>query len=57
LIKELQWLGHGNSKYVLLEEQLVIFLDMSVMGLTIRHVREQFQWSNETVSKQVKIVL
>ena len=57
LIKELQWLGHGNSKYVSLEEQLVIFLDMSVIGLTIRHVREQFQRSNETVSKQVKIVL
>ena len=51
LINELQQFGHGNSKYVLLEEQLAIFLYMSVMGLTIRHVRERFQQSNETISK------
>jgi hypothetical protein len=35
LIHELRQLGHGNSKYVLLEEQLAIFLYMSVTGLTI----------------------
>ena len=51
LIEELRRLGHGNSKYVSLEEQLAIFLYMSITGLTIRHVRERFQWSNETISK------
>jgi hypothetical protein len=51
LIQELQRLGHGNSKYVSLEEQLAIFLYMSVTGLTIRHVRERFQRSNETISR------
>ena len=51
LIHELRQLGHGNSKYVSLEEQLAIFLYMSVTGLTIRHVGERFQRSNETISK------
>jgi hypothetical protein len=51
LIEELRRLGHGNSKYVSLEEQLAIFLYMSVTGLTIRHVGERFQRSNETISK------
>ena len=51
LIEELRRLGHGNSKYVSLEEHLAIFLYMSVTGLKIRHVRERFQWSNETISK------
>ncbi|KIN97258.1 hypothetical protein M404DRAFT_160930, partial [Pisolithus tinctorius Marx 270] len=37
--------------FVLLEEQLAIFLYMSVTGLTIRHVSEHFQWSNETISQ------
>src|ERR1700722_5440579 len=35
LIEELRRLGYRNSKYVLLEEQLAIFLYMSVTGLTI----------------------
>jgi hypothetical protein len=43
-------MGHGNSKYVSLEEQLLIFLYMYATGLTIRHVGEQFQRSNETIS-------
>ena len=51
LIDELRRFGHGNSRYVSLEEQLAIFLYMSVTGLTIRHVREWFQRSNETISK------
>src|ERR1700685_4252986 len=51
LIEELRWLGHGNSKYVSLEEQLAIFLYMSVTGLPIRHVGDRFQRSNETISK------
>jgi hypothetical protein len=51
LIRELRELGHENSRYVSLEEQLAIFLYMSVTGLTIRHVGERFQRSNETISK------
>jgi hypothetical protein len=51
LIHELRRLGYGNSKYVSLEEQLAIFLYMSVTGLTIRHVGERFQRSNETISR------
>ena len=50
LIEELHWLGHGRSKYVSLEEQLAIFLYISVTRMTIRHVREQFQQSNKTIS-------
>jgi hypothetical protein len=51
LIGELRGMGHGDSRYVSLEEQLAIFLYMSVTGLIIRHVGERFQRSNETVSK------
>jgi hypothetical protein len=51
LIEELRGLGHENSRYVSLEEQLAIYLYMSVTGLTIRHVGERFQRSNETISK------
>ena len=50
LILELRDMGHGNLKYVSLEEQLSIFLYMCVTGLTIRHVGERFQRSNETIS-------
>ncbi|KAF8842574.1 hypothetical protein BDN67DRAFT_883072, partial [Paxillus ammoniavirescens] len=35
LITELRDLGHTNSKFVSLEEQLAIFLYMSVTGLPI----------------------
>lgn len=51
LICELRKMGHKNSKYVSLEEQLAIFLYCSVTGLTIRHVGERFQRSNETISR------
>ena len=51
LIEELQSMGHGDSKYVTLEEQLAIFLYTSVTGLTIRHVGERFQRANWTISK------
>jgi hypothetical protein len=37
--------GLGDSRHVLLEEQLAIFLYMSVTGLSIRHVGERFQRS------------
>jgi hypothetical protein len=43
--------GLDDSKYVGLEEQAAIFLYMSVTGLSVWHVGEQFQRSNETVSK------
>ena len=42
-IQELQQLGHDRSKYVLLEEQLAIFLYISVTGMTVRHAGERFQ--------------
>jgi hypothetical protein len=51
LIHELQAMGYTRSRYVSLEEQLGIFLYMSVTGLTIRHVGERFQRSNSTISK------
>jgi hypothetical protein len=51
LISELQAAGYKNSKYVSLEEQLVIYLYACVTGLTIRHLGEHFQRSNETISQ------
>ena len=51
LISALQEMGYRNSKYVSLEEQLAIFLYASVTGLTIRHLGERFQRSNETISR------
>jgi len=40
LIRELQSMGHGDTRNVTLEEQLAIFLHMSVTGLSIHHVGE-----------------
>jgi hypothetical protein len=51
LISELQAAGYKNSKYVSLEEQLAIYLYACVTGLTIRHLGEHFQRSNETISR------
>lgn len=51
LVAELRKLGHTNSKFVSLEEQLAIFLYTCVTGLTIRHTGERFQRSNETISR------
>jgi hypothetical protein len=51
LVLILHQLGHHDSKFVTLEEQLAIFLYMCVTGLTIRHVGERFQRSNETISR------
>lgn len=47
--------GLGDSKHINLDEQAAIFLYMSVTGLSIRHVGERFQCSNETISKCVFI--
>lgn len=51
LISEVRDMGHNDSKYVSLEEQLAIFLYASITGLTVHHLGEQFQRSNETISK------
>jgi len=51
LISDLRALGHKNSKHVSLEEQLAIFLYAVVTGLTVRHLGERFQRSNETISR------
>ena len=53
LVRELQSMGHGNTKYVTLEEQLAIFLYTSVTGLSTRHVGERFQRANGTIAKCV----
>ncbi|KIK13049.1 hypothetical protein PISMIDRAFT_18263 [Pisolithus microcarpus 441] len=50
LVEELQQIGYTHSKYVTLQEQLGIFLYITVTGLTTRHVGERFQWSNGTIS-------
>ena len=44
-------IGTTDSKHVSLEEQLAIFLYMSVTGPTICHTGERFQCSNDTISK------
>ena len=51
LIEELEGMGHRDSSYVTLEEQLAIFLYTCITGLTIRHVGERFQRANWTISK------
>ena len=38
------------SKFVTLDKQRAIFLYCSVTGLTVRHLGEQFQRSNETIT-------
>jgi hypothetical protein len=53
LVLELRESGHQDSRFVSLEEQLAIFLYSCVTGLTIRHVGERFQRSNDTISKYV----
>jgi hypothetical protein len=53
LINDLRSLGHTDSRYVSLEEQLAIFLYTCVTGLTVRHVGERFQRSNDTISRFV----
>ena len=51
LIRELRSMGHSDIRYVTLEEQLSVFLYMSVTGLSIHHVGERFQHANGTISK------
>jgi len=47
LITELKLMGHGDSKYVMLEEQLAIFLYTSVTGLSIRLLERDFSGQME----------
>jgi hypothetical protein len=50
LVQDLRVLGEQNSRSVMLEEQLAIFLYTCVTSLLIRHVGECFQRSNGTIS-------
>ena len=50
---ELHSHGHKCSTNVSLKEQLAIFLYMCVTSLPIRHIRERFQRSNDTISRYV----
>jgi hypothetical protein len=51
LVEELRSLGHEDTRNVTLQEQLAIFLYMSVTGLSVRHAGERFQRANGTISK------
>ena len=43
--------GLTDSRYISADEQVAIFLYTCVTGLSVRHVGERFQHSNETISK------
>ena len=51
LVSHLRAYGHVDLKSVLLEEQVAIFLYTCVTGLTITHVGEWFQRSNDMISQ------
>ena len=51
LVSHLRAYGHVDSKSISLEEQVAIFLYICVTGLTITHVGERFQQSNDTISR------
>ena len=51
LLSELHLCGLKDSRHVTVKEKVAIFLYTCVTGLSIRHVGERFQRSNETVSK------
>jgi hypothetical protein len=51
LISTLRSMGLHSSHRVSLEEQLSIFLYASVTGLSVRHLGERFQRSNDTTSR------
>jgi hypothetical protein len=54
LVTALKVAGVTRSKHIALEEKLAIFSYASVTGLSIQHLGEQFQHSNETISKCVE---
>jgi hypothetical protein len=52
LVAQLRLLtGLTDSRHITADEQVAIFLYTCVTGLSIRHVGERFQHSNETISK------
>lgn len=52
LLDKLGHIGHMESQQgVTLEEQLAIFLYMVMTGLSVWHIGERFQCSNETISR------
>ena len=57
MVSALSKAGMGPSKQVSLEEKLTIFLYASVTGLSIWHLGERFQHSNETISRYFREVL
>lgn len=57
LVDELRTMGYRDNRSVCLEEQLGIFLYTCVTGLTVRHVGERFQRSNDTVARCVQILI
>jgi hypothetical protein len=57
LVAYLQVIGVKHSRSVMLEEQVAIFLYRCTTGLSIRHVGERFQRSNDTISKYVQAMV
>jgi hypothetical protein len=53
IIEYLKVINQTHSREIFLEEQLAIFLYRCTTGLSIRHVGERFQRSNETISRCV----
>jgi len=51
LINTLKAAGYQRSKYVMLEEQLAIFLYTCMTGISLVHVCERFQRAPDTASK------
>lgn len=56
LVKTLEEIGHQGSHFVSLKEQVAIYLYMCITGLSVRHVSELFQRSNETIAKCVFLI-
>jgi len=59
LVEELQVIGgiRPSQNGVGVNEQVAIFLYMCVTGLSVRHVGERFQRSNETISRYVFTII
>ena len=57
LVDKLRSMGYRDNRSVCLEEQVGIFLYSCVTGLTVRHVGERFQRSNDTIARYVSTVI
>ena len=53
LVAEFRSLGYWDAWDITLDEQIAIFLYMSMTGLTTRYVGEHFQHANSTISQYV----